>query len=310
MLDIVSIGAATVDIFVKSDHFKSDSDHNIGLCLPYSSKGEIQQSLICSGGGATNTSTSFSRHKLKSACISRVGNDYFYPIIAQELKKEKVTNLLSLHPKEKTDFSIIIVADDGSRTVLTNRGDTQLDSNDIDWSTLANVKWIHVTSLEGNLDLLEQIIGFAYEHKIKISINPGNRELSKSKVLIPLLKFVDFLLLNTTESETLLQRKFNEGDFIDEIINFGPKIVSITDGRNGAYVASSRQRLYSPIINTNPIDETGAGDSFGAAFIAAQIYQQDLHQSLNWAIHNSASVVSHLGSKPGILTYQQIAKKY
>jgi sugar/nucleoside kinase (ribokinase family) len=189
---------------------------------------------------------------------------------------------------------------------LTNRGNTTLTSTDINWETLSDSKWFHITSLEGNLDLLEQLVGFAYENKIKISLNPGNRELHQPKLLLPLLKYIDFFLLNTTESETLVGRPFDQDGFLDQILSYGPKTIAVTNGRNGAYVATSQEKIFSPIINTTPVDETGAGDSFGSAFVAAQIYGKNIHQSLDWAVHNSASVVSHLGSKPGLLTLNQL----
>jgi len=73
MLDVLSIGAATIDIFVKSKQLTLDKNL---LCLENSSKNEIDQSLLASGGGATNSAVSFSRFALKSACLSLIGTDY------------------------------------------------------------------------------------------------------------------------------------------------------------------------------------------------------------------------------------------
>ena len=58
MFDVISIGGATIDIFAKSKQFTVDNNL---LSLEYSAKAEISQSLICSGGGATNSAVSFSR---------------------------------------------------------------------------------------------------------------------------------------------------------------------------------------------------------------------------------------------------------
>lgn len=304
MFDVITIGAATIDIFVKSPQFIVDNNL---LSLEYSSKNEISQSLICSGGGATNSAVSFSRLGLKAACISLIGDDHLSNYIFDDLKKESVsTNLLIKNKGDSTDFSVILVAPDGGRSILTNRGSTRLEEKYLNWNKIPKTKWFYISSLEGNLDLLEKIIGYAKENNIKIALNPGNRELSQRKKLLPLLKLVDFLLLNKTESETLTELDINDKKFWDKLVSLSPSIISVTNGRDGAYVFTNGKHYYSPIINTKPIDETGAGDSFGSTFVSALIYNLSPEDALHWAIKNSASVVSSIGAKTSLLTIEKI----
>jgi len=304
MFDVISLGAATVDIFVKSKDFISTPDI---LGLKPSSKNEMSQSLICSGGGATNSSVSFSRLGLKSACISLLGQSYLNHFIFDDLKKNQVNEQFICAKKTATtDFSVILIDKDGGRSILTNRGNTRLESRHISWSKIKNTKWFYITSLEGNLDLLEKIIGFAKENNIKIALNPGKRELSSRRRLLNLAKLTDFLLLNKEESETLFDSEFDQTDFSALIKKSEIPLVAITNGRQGAYVFTPDQQFYSPIINTKPTDETGAGDSFGSAFVAALIHQKSPKDALFWGIKNSASVVSYLGAKTGLLTLKQI----
>lgn len=305
MLDIVSIGAATIDIFVKSKSFKVSNNL---LTVAYSSKNEIDQNLISSGGGATNSSVSFSRLGLKSACLSLVGNDPLSIYILDDLKKNKVDINFLYREKNSSDFSVILVAPDGGRTIMTNRGSSCLEEIHIPWKKLVAVKWLYITSLEGNFDLLEKIIGFAKEQNIKISLNPGNRELANHKQLIPLVKHLDFLLLNKTEAELLLNSTYQNKNFWQDLKSLSPATIAVTKGRQGAHLLSPLGDYFSPIINTHPVDETGAGDAFGSTFVAAQIHGLSLPDSLHWAITNSASVVSALGAKPGLLTLKQIHK--
>jgi len=306
MLDVISIGGATIDIFVKSKQFIVDNNL---LSLEYSSKNEISQSLICSGGGATNSAVSFSRLGLKSACLSLIANDHLSNYIIDDLKKELVaTNLLIKNKNDTTDYSVILVAPDGGRSILTNRGETRLEEKNINWDKIPKTKWFYITSLEGNLELLEELIGFAKENKIKIALNPGNRELAQRKKLLPLLKLVDFLLLNKTESESFIGLDIDDKDFWPNLISLSPPIVAVTNGRDGAFVFAEGKHYFSPIINVKPIDETGAGDAFGSTFVASLIYGFSSHDALFWAIKNSASVVSCLGAKPCLLTLKQIKK--
>jgi len=304
MYDIISIGSATVDILATSDQFILTPDV---LGVVPSSKNEIKTGLICSGGGATNSSVCFSRLGLKSACLSILGDDILKYFIRKDLRDNGVTRRLLIHPKtEKTDYSVVLVATDGTRSALTNRGDSCLQYHHLRWKKLKKAKWFFITSIKGNLDLLEQIIGFAKENNIKVALNPGRRELLSRRLLIPLIKHVDFLLLNKYESEILTDLKFENDKFWDCLLSYGAKICAVTNGRDGAYISTNEQKLYSSIINVLPIDETGAGDAFGAAFTAALFYEKDIKTALTWGIKNSASVVSYLGAKEGLLTLRQI----
>lgn len=303
MFDVISIGAATVDILVMSHAF---SNNGPLLSLNRSSKNEISDSLICSGGGATNSSVSFSRLGLKTACVSQIGTDLLSSYVKKDLDDNRVNTFFSTTPT--TDFSVILIASDGSRSILTNRGSTRLEESNISWKSLSKTKWFYVTSLEGNLDLLEKIIGFALENHIKVSLNPGLRELKQLKKLKPLLKFVDFFLLNRIEAQIFTGIKKPSSLIWKRLTTTGARQIAVTNGRRGAHLLANGKNLYSPIINTHPADETGAGDSFGSAFVAALCYGLSSSEALFWGIKNSASVVSTIGAKPGLLTYDQITK--
>lgn len=303
MLDVISFGTATVDIFAKSDSLTIEDN---SLCLPYSSKNEIKAGFIASGGGATNSSVSFANLGLKSACIALFGDDPISGYIFDDLEKYSVdSSFLITRKKEITDYSIILISPDGARSILTNRGQSRLEEKDIDWDRLKS-KWFYITSLEGNIELLEKIIGFAQENNIKIALNPGNRELKQKNRLLPLLKFVDFFLLNQTEAEILTEIPHTDAGFWNRLASLDSKITAVTNGREGAHVLTNNENYYSPIINVKPIDETGAGDSFGSAFVAGLIYNLSVQEALFWGVKNSASVVSKIGAKPGLLTLKEI----
>ncbi|MFA7301520.1 MAG: carbohydrate kinase family protein [Candidatus Shapirobacteria bacterium] len=303
MYDVISIGAATVDIFVKSNSVIDDGKFQK---FAASSKNEIDSSLICSGGGGTNSSVTFARLGLNSAPLSLLGSDHLSNYILDDLKSDKISSNLLIRPKdENTDFSVIFIDNVGGRSVFTNRGTTSLTTNNVPWSKICKTKWLYITSLEGNLDLLETIIGHAFENNIKIAINPGNREIAKPRRLLSLLKHCNYLLLNKTESETLSGHSTKTASFWNFYLKVCP-IVAITNGREGAHILTCEQHLFSPILNVKPIDETGAGDAFGSASLSALILGKDIQTALEWGIKNSASVVAHLGAKPGILTTSQI----
>ena len=65
----------------------------------------------------------------------------------------------------------------------------------------------------------------------------------------------------------------NVGDYekdADGLLNVGAKIVCLTLGERGCYVANSTEESHSiDAYLTNVVDTTGAGDAFAAGFLYA-----------------------------------------
>jgi fructokinase len=58
---------------------------------------------------------------------------------------------------------------------------------------------------------------------------------------------------------------------LEHILGFGPRIVALTRGENGALAASGNAFVDIAGIPVRVVDTVGAGDSFGAALIAALV---------------------------------------
>src|SRR3989344_2457449 len=94
MYDIITIGAATRDVFITSTKFKTKRDDNsptdVDLVLPLGSKINVENIIFESGGGATNAAVTFARQGLKVATLCRVGDDPGGRAIIEALEKEGV----------------------------------------------------------------------------------------------------------------------------------------------------------------------------------------------------------------------------
>jgi len=302
--DVVSVGAAVVDILIKPKELAS-SDKEI--MLPKSAKLEVGKRLIVSGGGATNSAVGFRKLGLKSELIARIGDDPLSKYVEMDLKKWGLGAGVKRHIGEETDFSVILVAQDGGRTVLTERGKTRLEKADVDWKMLGQTKWLYISSLEGNTELLETLIGAAREEGVEITLNPGSREITAKKSWMGLSGAVKIMLLNRTEAEAMTERKMGETKFWQEITKWQIPIVAVTDGRNGAWVIDQAgKKWYSPILNHQAEDETGAGDAFGTGMTAALIDGNDIETALGWGMKNAAGVVGEMGAKSGLLSRDEI----
>lgn len=303
MLDVITIGSATLDIFVKSDQLK---DGKIG-----EGKIETQELLMVSGGGATNNAVSFVRKGLSVAPIIEMGTDPAAETILSELKKESVNIQLAIQEgKETTAVSIIILSNDGKSSILTFRGASRmLTASDIPFDKLGFLLkpsgWIHLTSVGGDMELVEKIISWAKEKRRKIFWNPGSSEIASLKGDSPprrgvsLIGFADVAQLNFSEAQQLF-----DGDTPD----FPQTILIITKGENGGDVYSQGQKYSYQGIKTEMIDSTGAGDAFGSGFVAALLLGKPISQAIEWGRRQGASVVKYIGAKKGLMTIDQLLK--
>jgi len=303
IFDAIVFGSATIDVFLTSEEFGSKNNHSV-LQLPYDAKIEVERATVCSGGGGTNVAVGLARLGLKTAVIARLGQDQFAPMVVDELRKEEVwTKMLAVEPGEETDYSTILVVPKKGKVILVSRGKTRLDEQNISWDKLS-ATWFHLASLEGNLRLARKIFTFARREEIRISWNPGGRELQQREKLFSLMDGVDVFILNQQEIEMLLEKKMTNKIFWSTAFDLPVKIITITQGKRGAWLVFPRQKrkIHLNAFSSKIVETTGAGDAFSSGLIAGLFYQKRPRKAVRWGLSNGASVVEHFGAKTGLLT--------
>ena len=308
MLDIISIGSATKDVFLISKGFKIIKSRQFktgyGECFAYGAKVELGDIHFDTGGGATNSACTFKNLGLQCGLITRIGNDTTGEEIYNSLKKKgiDVSNVIT-DKSEKTAYSTILLTIDGERTILVYRGvSDNFIAKDFKSAEL-KAKWIYLTSLGGNLKALKTIFKIARENNIKIAWNPGSAELALPKLEIKkLIKQTELLLLNRDEAASLINRPVSSlVQIIRGVNELGANYWAISDGSNGAYVSDLRSIYFAPALKINVVNATGAGDAFGSGLVTGMIKKLSLKESLKLGILNAAGTISQMGAKHGLL---------
>jgi len=314
MFDVISIGTATLDVFLRSPGISVEGENGKkDICVRYGAKLEVNEIYFESGGGGTNTAVTFGRQGLRIACVVQIGDDFAGKKILEDLKKERIhTDLIDIRNNTYTDYSTILWAGDGGRTILVYRGNTRLEVENIMFEKL-ETEWFYISSLEGNLEIIRNLILQLGGKNLKIAWNPGERELKQRTELLSFLPRVSILNLNKEEMEELV----NGGQVteIRELLKMAQKLpceyVVITDDRRGAYLweKKSAQWRHSGIFADSPrVETTGAGDSFGSGLLTGLIQGKILDDCLYLATANASSVVSRVGAKKGILKTEDLQK--
>lgn len=307
MYDIITVGSATRDIFVKSSllEVRHESDgHDIG-CFPMGAKIELDDLVFETGGGATNAAVTFARLGYKTAAVVALGADDVAAEVRRVLDREGVSTELALEVTDaKTGTSIIAVAGTGERTILVYRGASMKIAPDaIAWDQI-RAKWLYVTSVGGDLKLMSRLLDHAEAHGIKVAWNPGGKEIAHGRTAIePLARRVDLFDLNRDEAAALVGSDGQDMKELLEAIRGLPReMLIITDGDGGTYAAAhSGETLHSGTIDVTRVNVTGAGDAFGSGLVAALARGDDLARALAVGTWNATGVVQQMGAKRGLL---------
>lgn len=313
--DVVTIGSAVLDIFMKSDKFRvvqsGDIPGGIAMCEVYGGKMEVEEVTIVSGGGATNAAVSFAKKDLKVAVIAEMGNDPQSLIVHRDLEEAQVdTRFLVQEQQETTAVSVVLIADDGGRSIMVHRGAAaMLTKTDIPLDDL-EARWIHISSLGGNMELLKTLLLWAKSKSVRVSLNPGMKEIDHKEKLLSLLPLVEILFVNRDEAKELWGIDYSDEALWRSMQALpGAYVTVITDGgRGGKACINGKVSFYEGVKIKKVVDTTGAGDAFASGMVAGVLYGKPYEQAIEWGIKNATGVLHHVGAKRGLLTLGEINK--
>lgn len=226
----------------------------------------------------------------------------------------------------------------------------RLQEGEIHFAELASCNQFYITPLSGaSSKVLLPLVRYARERSIPVAINPGHDQLTyNNPILLKSLSYIDVLILNFQEACALMSMlaqsvdylkhyfyqeaasqvkkldfprllqgalsyrgiHFLLQDFFKEILGFGPRIVAVTNGAEGVYIATQEQILFHPSLSTKIMCTLGAGDAFGSTFVASLLHDYSIQESLVRGIINSTCVIAHIGAKTGLLARKELDTQF
>lgn len=335
MCDVITIGSATMDVFVQCEDANivsvySKNKKSEFMSYPYGAKVEISDFDSQVGGGGVNTAVNFANLGLKSSAIFKIGDDIYSKGILNSFKDKNVDLSNIIQDKNvSTGFSIILVSFQGDRTVLAHRGaNAMIEKEDINFDAIKKSKLLYIAPINGDSSkVLDDIVKFAAEHRVFVCFNAGSTSIKKGfKYLEKILNFAHIVVMNKEEASmaTQIQVRPDTKDikYSHEKIHPDVKamlkkmkvkdyqVIVITDGNKGAYAYNGKDFFYCPVFDGPVVSTLGAGDAFASTLCASlKRTHHDLGKSLMYASVNSAGVVSEFGATQGLLTFDQIEER-
>jgi len=315
MYDILTIGSATRDGFFEGIPFVYLKDKRFitkrGIGLPLGAKITVPEVYFLTGGGATNTATTFARLGFRTLAIFRVARDVSGETILKEMIEEGVDiNFVQIDYLKPTAYSVIFLTKNGERTILSYKGCSQnLSSLEIPFNKI-KTQWLFLGSLGKEKNILKKILFWAKEEKIKIAINPSKNELLWLRKNKKYLSFFDVFIVNQEEASYLTAIPYQkEKEIFKKLNKLVSGVVVMTRGRKGVVVSDGKYMYQAPAYSKEKAkDHTGAGDAFSSGFISVlmknkKIDEETLKEAIFFGSLNASSVVQFLGAKKGILNH-------
>lgn len=313
---VITVGESTIDAFMTLEDEKQsltyDREHNT-ICFQHGDKIDVNRYDFMIGGNATNVAVGLTRLGVKTTLCSETGDDEFSIKIRNLLASERIERLFVNQVHGASNFSVIINFK-AERTIFVQDVEREHDFQLTDVTT----EMVYLTSLGRKWEgPYKKIVDFAKEQDAALVFNPGSRQINEGRDTVEhVIKNTSILFVNKEEAEKLIfgKRKedsSNDKEYIQELLKklreMGPKTIIITNGRRGAYALDEAEGFhFQPMAPGEPVERTGAGDSFAAGFLAGALHGQNIQKSLHWGSLNAASVVAHIGAQAGLLRLDEL----
>jgi len=311
-LDLLTIGDVTMDAFLlpsESEVLCNVNSQDCSICFSYGDKIPVKNLDFSVGGNAANNSVGVRRLGVNVGLVTTLGGDLIGNQIMEYLQKEGVDLTYAIQqPMAATNYSNIIMYG-GERTIFTYHAPRSYEFP----IHLPQVPWVYMTSLgETSTPFIHHVLDWLDINKeVNLAYNPGSVQLrGDPEILSKIIARSNLLYVNRKEAEMITDFHESEGkekELLQKMSERGPKIVVITDSRDGSYIYDGQTFVKAGVLPVDAYERTGAGDAFGAGCLAAIIKGKSLHDSLLWGTLNSASVIGYVGSQKGLLHDSEIA---
>ena len=215
------------------------------------------------------------------ALISRIGNDIFgLEILNKAMKDGLITQYITIDEHAHTGIGHVRVDENGQYdTIVINGANWNLIEEDIDAFISDGYRpKFAIFNFETDINLLKKVIPKFKQINSQIVINfsPIVNNMRD------LLNLTDIAVLNLAEAQQILESsESNPEELLKKLKSFGPKIVVITLGGDGAVAMNSDGLVIKVPAQVAKVKNTvGAGDGFLACLIYSIAQELSLEQSL------------------------------
>ena len=255
------------------------------------------------GGSVANSLYTMSHFDLNVSFTGRVSNDEVGNSFIKSLEDVGMNVIINQVDHGLTGECIVLITPDHERTMYTHLGvSSELNAQDINEDSIINSEYLliegYLVTSDNTKEAAIYSLDLATKNNIKKIItlsDPNIVSFFRDNMMELINKEFDVIFCNKQESLNI-----SSSDNINSAIDFLKKYsreVVITSGSEGAYVSDGNDLIHVPSKKANPVDLTGAGDMFLAAYMTAKVKNKTTTERINFANECSAKIIEEYGAK-------------
>ena len=282
MAKIVVVGSCNIETTVECDRWAKPGETIFGNRL-----------TVNPGGKGANQAVAAARLGAEVKMVGCIGDDVYGQLVLKALKENNVdSTYVKVLPGENSGTAHITVAENDNSIIVIKA------ANDLVSPALIDEAWEAIK--EADIVLLQHEIPAAtnayvsekcYEAGVPVMLNPA----PVAPVPPELLAKVTYLTPNEHEAAILFA-----GQGKADILGRNQGKVIMTLGSKGVAYAEKGQVYNVPGFKVQPVDTTGAGDTFNGAFAVARANGKNMYDSISFANAAAALSVQKLGAQGGM----------
>lgn len=260
---------------------------------------------LSAGGKGLNQATALARAGLTVALAGAVGEDGCF--LLDTLRATGVdTQYIDVLPDVRTGHAIIQNDAGGDNCILVFGGANHYTSREQIDRVLADFGEGDVLTLQNEIQELPYLIRQAKERGLRVALTPA--PINEAVAALP-LELVDYLFLNEVEAACLLGREVESAPLeAAEALRerFGVKNTVLTLGADGSVFVGEAGRFTQAALPAEPLDTTGAGDTFAGFFLGGVLSGQSVPEALRFASAAAAIAITRPGASASIPTRDEV----
>ncbi|WP_191562539.1 ribokinase [Metabacillus idriensis] len=248
------------------------------------------------GGKGANQAVAGARLGGDIEIFGTIGDDQHGHMLERQLKNDRVsTSSLQKRSDVPTGCALIEICNAHNRIIVVPGANGKTDEAYLKSSMNAILNAdVILLSMEIPLPSIEYLVEELYEHNKTIVLNPAPAvHLSEE-----LMSKVTYLLPNEYEAEIIFGGTLSE----DAALKRYPNKLLITKGEKGVTFFNEEEIETIPSIIVNPVDTTGAGDTFAGAFSYAISDGLPVKEAIRFAAIAAGLSVEKKGAQSGMPT--------
>ena len=291
--DIVVIGSATMDFTAKSAK------------LPLPGQTVLGNSFVMGPGGkGANQAVAVQRLGANVCFITKLGKDINGELIEKKYKEEGMDTSHILYSDTHSGVALILVDDKGENCIIMTPGaNNDITTSDIDSVApiIKSARYL-VVQLEIPLKAVIRAVEIADEAGVYVIFNPAPACPLPDEIY----PHVSLITPNETEVAAITGCPItSDPKELEKPVSIlrskGVKNIIVTLGSHGSLVCEQgKEPVLVPIVKTNAMDTTGAGDTFSGAVCVALSEGKSLIEAAQFATRACSLAVQRMGAMAGI----------